>query len=51
VGISALFKEMNIFEYEWVLVHCAMNERVLRMGEWNSRRQWNMKIGRSRQTF
>jgi len=23
VGISALFKEMNIFEYVWVLVHCS----------------------------
>jgi hypothetical protein len=28
-----------------------MNERDLRMGEWNNRRQWNMKVGRRRQTF
>jgi hypothetical protein len=29
----------------------AMNERNLRMGEWNNRRQWNMKVGRRRQKF
>jgi len=29
----------------------AMNERDLRMGEWNNRGQWNMKVGRRRQTF
>ena len=29
----------------------AINERDLRMGEWNNRRQWNMKVGRRRQTF
>jgi len=28
-----------------------MNERDLRMGEWNNRRQWNMKVGRRRQMF
>jgi hypothetical protein len=32
-------------------IHRAMNERDLRMGEWNNRRQWNMKVGRRRQTF
>jgi hypothetical protein len=32
-------------------MYTAMNERDLRMGEWNSRRQWNMKVGRRRQTF
>jgi hypothetical protein len=32
-------------------IYTAMNERDLRMGEWNNRRQWNMKVGRSRQTF
>jgi hypothetical protein len=32
-------------------IYTAMNERDLRMGEWNSRRQWNMKDGRRRQTF
>jgi hypothetical protein len=26
-------------------------KRDLRMGEWNNRRQWNMKVGRRRQTF
>jgi len=32
-------------------IYTAMNERHLRMGEWNNRRQWNMKVGRRRQTF
>jgi hypothetical protein len=29
-------------------IYTAMNERDLRMGEWNNRRQWNMKVGRRR---
>ena len=32
-------------------IFTAMNERDLRMGEWNDRRQWNMAAGRRRQTF
>ena len=32
-------------------IYTAMNERDLRMGEWNNRRQWNMKVWRRRQTF
>jgi len=32
-------------------IYTAMNERDLRMGEWNNRRQWNMKVGRRLQTF
>jgi len=28
-----------------------MGERELRMGEWNDRSQWNMEVGRRRQTF
>ena len=28
-----------------------MSERGLRLGEWNNRRQWNMGVGRRRQTF
>jgi hypothetical protein len=32
-------------------IYTAMNVRNLRMGEWNNRRQWNMKVGRRRQTF
>ena len=32
-------------------IYTAMNERDLRMGEWNNRRQWNMKVGRRHQTF
>jgi len=32
-------------------IYTAMNERDLRMGEWNNRRQWDMKVGRSCQTF
>jgi hypothetical protein len=32
-------------------IYTAMNERDLRIGEWNNRRQWNMKVGRRRQTF
>jgi hypothetical protein len=32
-------------------IYPAMNERDLRMGEWNNRRQWNMKVGRRPQTF
>jgi hypothetical protein len=27
-------------------IYTAKNERDLRMGEWNNRRQWNMKVGR-----
>ena len=30
-------------------IDTAMNERDLRMGEWNNQRQWNMKFGRCRQ--
>jgi hypothetical protein len=26
-------------------IYTAMNERDLRMGEWNNQRQWNMKVG------
>jgi hypothetical protein len=32
-------------------IYTAMNERDLRMGEWNNRRQWTMAGGRRRQTF
>jgi hypothetical protein len=32
-------------------IYTAMNERDLRVGEWKNRRQWNMKVGRRRQTF
>jgi hypothetical protein len=32
-------------------IYTAMNERDLRMGEWSNRRQWNVKVGRRRQTF
>ena len=32
-------------------IYTVMNEKDLRMDEWNNRRQWNMKIGRRRQTF
>ena len=32
-------------------IYTGMSERDLRMGEWNNRRQWNMKVGRRRQTF
>jgi hypothetical protein len=32
-------------------IYRALNERDLRMGEWNNRRQWNMKVGRRRQTI
>jgi hypothetical protein len=32
-------------------IYTAMNERDLKMGEWNNRRQWNMNVGRRRQTF
>jgi len=28
-----------------------MSDRDLRMGAWNNRRQWNMEVGRGRQTF
>jgi hypothetical protein len=31
-------------------IYTAMNGRDLRMGEWNNRRQWNMKDVRRRQT-
>jgi len=32
-------------------LYTAINERDLRMGELNNRRQWNMKVGRRRQMF
>ena len=32
-------------------IYTAMSERDLRMGEWNNRRQWNVEVGRRRQTF
>jgi hypothetical protein len=32
-------------------IYTATSERDLRMGEWNSRRQWNVEVGRRRQTF
>jgi len=32
-------------------IYTAMSERDVRMGEWNKRRQWNMEVGRRRQTF
>ena len=32
-------------------IYTTMNERVLRKGQLNNRRQWNMKVGRRRQTF
>ena len=32
-------------------IYTAMRERGIRMDEWNNRRQWNMEVGRRRQTF
>ena len=32
-------------------IYTAMSERDIRMGKWNNRRQWNMEVGRDRQTF
>jgi hypothetical protein len=32
-------------------VYTAISERDLRMGEWNNLWQWNMEVGRRRQTF
>jgi hypothetical protein len=32
-------------------MYTAMNERYVRMGEWNNRRQWNMAVRRRRQMF
>jgi len=32
-------------------MYTVMNARDLRIGEWNNRRQWNMKVGRRRQAF
>ena len=32
-------------------IYTAMSGRELRTGEWNNRWQWNMEIGRRRQTF
>jgi hypothetical protein len=40
-----------IFLYITSPFYTAMNERDLRMGEWNNRRQWNMAVRRHRQTF
>ena len=32
-------------------IYRAMGERELRVGQWNNRRQWNVEVGRRRQTF
>jgi hypothetical protein len=32
-------------------LYTGMSESDLRMGEWKNRRQWNMEVGRRRQTF
>jgi len=32
-------------------LYTAVNERDLRMVEWNNRRQWDTKAGRRRHTF
>jgi len=32
-------------------IYTAMNERGLRVGEWNNRKKWNIEVGRRRQTF
>jgi hypothetical protein len=32
-------------------IYTAISERDLRMGGWKNRRQWNMEVGRRRQTF
>ena len=32
-------------------IYTAMSERGLIMGEWKNRGQWNMEVGRRRQTF
>jgi hypothetical protein len=32
-------------------MYAAMSERGHNMGVWNNRRQWNMEVGRRRQTF
>ena len=32
-------------------IYRAMGERELRVGEWNSGREWNVEVGRLRQTF
>jgi len=34
-----------------IYMYTVMSERYLRMGKWNNRRQWNMEVGRRRQTF
>jgi len=44
-------KKEAISEEPGKMVYTAMSERDLRMGEWNNRRQWNMEVGRRRQTF
>jgi hypothetical protein len=35
----------------YIYIYIAMSEGDLRMGEWINRRQWNMEVGRRRQTF
>ena len=32
-------------------IYTDMSGRDLRVGGWNNRRQWNMEVGRRRQTF
>ena len=32
-------------------IYTAMSGRDIRMGELNNRRQWNMEVGKRRQTF
>jgi hypothetical protein len=35
----------------WKRWDTAVSWKRLRMGEWSNRRQWNMEVGRRRQTF
>jgi len=32
-------------------IYTVMNKKDLRLDEWNNRRQWDVEIGRRRQTF
>jgi hypothetical protein len=50
--IQQWVERWDIYSNEWRDgIYKAMNERDLRMGEWNNRRQWNVEVGRRRQTF
>jgi hypothetical protein len=41
---KAFLEEPGKMGYIYIYIYTTMSERDLRMGKWNNRRQWNMKV-------